>query len=75
MTEILAIFSFLPGVIFLIYSIRVKRDRKRGLLLASGFLIIALFVYLFDNLSIQPPNIIVRRLFILGGLILIWRSQ
>ncbi len=75
MTEILAIFSFLPGAIFLMYSIKVKRDRKRGLLLASGFLIIALFVYLFDNLSIQPPNIIVRRLFILVGLILIWRSQ
>lgn len=75
MTEILAIFSFLPGAVFLMYSMKVRRDRKRGLSLTSGFFIVALFVYLFDNLAIQPPNIIVRRLFILVGLILIWRSQ
>jgi len=71
MMEILAVFAFLPGMIFLLYSFKVRSDRRRGLLLSSGFIVIALFVYLLDNLSIQPPGAVLRRIFILAGLIMV----
>lgn len=73
MTEILAVLSFLPALIFLIYAIRMRgREKKRGALLSVGFFILAVFVYVLDNLAIQPPNIIIRRLFVLFGLLVIW---
>jgi hypothetical protein len=72
MMEILALFSFLPGLTFVLYSAKVRRDRRKGVLLASGFLIIALFVCVFDNLAITPPSSMVRLLFILTGLIVVW---
>jgi len=71
MMEILALFSFLPGLMFVMYSVKVKRDRRRGVLFASGFLMIALFVCVFDNLSITPPSSMIRLSFILVGLILV----
>jgi len=38
MTEILAVLSFLPALIFLIYAIRMRgREKKRGALLSVGF--------------------------------------
>jgi len=51
MMEILAIFSFLPGTIFLIYTFKM-RNEKKGARLSSGFFTLAIFVYLLDNLSI-----------------------
>lgn len=72
MMEILALLSFLPGLTFVLYSAKVRRDRKKGVLLASGFLVIALFVCVFDNLAITPPSSMVRLSFILIGLIIVW---
>jgi hypothetical protein len=75
MTEILAALSFLPALVFLMYALKMRgSEKKRGALLSSGFFILAVFVYVLDNLAIQPPNIIIRRLFILVGLLVIWSA-
>jgi hypothetical protein len=73
MTDLLAGLSVLPALIFLVYAIRMRgREKRRGALLSTGFFILAVFVYVLDNLAIQPPNIIIRRLFVLFGLLVIW---
>jgi hypothetical protein len=75
MTEILAVLSFLPALIFLMYALKMRgREKRRGALLSAGFFILAVFVYVLDNLAIQPPNIIIRRLFVLFGLLVIWSA-
>lgn len=73
MIYIMAVFSFMPGIVFVAYSLKVLgKERKRAFLFAAGFFIIAIFVYIFDNLSIRPPDIVIRRFMILLGELLIW---
>lgn len=66
--------SFLPIVIFLALSIIDKTSRKRALLYALGFFLIAYFAEFADPFGL-PPVIYIRRGAIIIGLLLIHLAQ
>jgi hypothetical protein len=73
-TIAIAVMAFVPAALFLVYGISVPgfRQSVSGITLATGFLILGCFVFIFDNFSITPPPILYRRILIALGVFVVY---
>jgi hypothetical protein len=71
---LVAIMAFSPGVILFAFGSVSKSAKQKisGFTLGIGFIVLAFFVFVFDQFSIQLPTLIFRGVFISIGVLLIY---
>jgi len=70
---LISFLSLAPGIIFLLYALlhTQGKERKKSLILASGFFVISYFAF-FSDILLFPPTITIRRALLLVGVVLIY---
>lgn len=73
---LISFLSLVPGLIFLLYSLSHARgkERKKSIVLASGFFVISYFAF-FSDVLLFPPTITIRRAFLLVGVALVYAAN